>query len=133
MLQSSGKPHVVPFLSVVSDSARAVSGGWGWVAVWAADDTEGFGGLYDWLPKFCLFSLASASSLSKAAIWHCSTVDTSNLQNWQQKETSSKGVTHKHCFEAMESAELSIDEDDSLEQIMEELKKLWHLYLYVLS
>ena len=114
MLHNSGSPHVVPFLSAVSDSARAVSGGWGWVAAWAADDaddTEGFGGLYDWLPKFCLFSLASASSLSKAAIWHCSTVDTSNLQNWQQKETSNKGVIHEHCFEAM-------DEEDSLEQIM---------------
>lgn len=100
MLDYSGKPHAVPFLSVVSDSARVVSGGWGrdaagCAAAADADDTELFGGLYDWLPKFCLFSLALASSLSKTAIWHCSTVDTSNLQNWQQKDTGSKGMIHE--------------------------------------
>lgn len=44
--------HAVPFLSVMSESTRGVSGGWGGVAaacaaVADADGTELFGGLYD--------------------------------------------------------------------------------------
>lgn len=37
------------------------------VAAVEFDDAAVFGGLYDRLPKFCLLSLASASSLSLAA------------------------------------------------------------------
>lgn len=81
--------QVVPFLKGASESAWGVSGVRRTVAAAcdaaacdaAADDNELFGGLYDWLPKFCLFSLALDSSLSKTAVSHCSTVDTNNLQN----------------------------------------------------
>lgn len=68
------KPHqyFLPFLSVEPDSA-------GWAA--STVDADALGGLHDWLPKFCLFSLASPSSFSKAAVWHCSTVETNTLQN----------------------------------------------------
>lgn len=76
----------VPFLCVKSDSSWAVSEDWGGGvaacdAAAADEEAELFGGLYDWLPKFCLFSFAFASSLSKAAVSHCSTVDTNSLQN----------------------------------------------------
>lgn len=86
-----GKLKRVPFFGVESDSSWAVSEDWRSVAavcdVAAADEeTELFGGLYDWLPKFCLFSFAFASSLSKAAVSHRSTVDTNSLQNWQREE-----------------------------------------------
>lgn len=85
------KIKCVPVLGVESDSSWAVSEDWRSVAavcdVAAADEeTELFGGLYDWLPKFCLFSFAFASSLTKAAVSHRSTVDTNSLQNWQEKE-----------------------------------------------
>lgn len=72
-----GKIKRVPFLGVESDSSWAVS-----ADVAAADEeSELFGGLNDRLPKFCLFSFAFASSLSKAAVSHRSTVDTNSLQN----------------------------------------------------
>lgn len=113
MLDSSWMSRVLPFLSVVSESVLGVSGGWGRVAAAcdaaaADDDAELFGGLYDWLPKFCLFSLALASSLSKRAIWHRSTVDTSNLQNWQQQETSSKTLMYEDVLEKAKGSEMLI-------------------------
>lgn len=85
------KIKCVPFLGVESVSSWDVSETWTSIAtvcgVAAADEeAELFGGLYDWLPKFCLFSFAFASSLSKAAVSHRSTVDTKSLQNWQQEE-----------------------------------------------
>lgn len=80
----------VPFLGVRSNSSWAVSEDWRSVAAAADEETEPFGGLYDWLPKFCLFSFALASSLSKAAVSHCSTVDTNSLQNWQRE-----GIRHQ--------------------------------------
>lgn len=95
LLALARRSDPAPFFGVVSESARWVAGD--------ADDTELFGGLYDWLPKFSLFSLASASSLSKAAVWHCSTVDANNLQNWQQQESKSKRMMHERYFEATSS------------------------------
>lgn len=85
------KIKFVPFLGVESDSSWAVSEDWRSIAAVcdaaaADEETELFGGLYDWLPKFCLFSFAFASSLSKAAVSHRSTVATNSLQNWQQEE-----------------------------------------------
>lgn len=70
------------FRSVASESA-GISEGWseGAAVVCTVAAAELFGGMYDWLPKFCLFSLALDSSLSKTAASHCSTVDTNNLQN----------------------------------------------------
>lgn len=75
-----------PFVGVKCDSSWAVSEDGRSVAavcdVAAADEEAGpLGGLYAWLPKFCLFSFAFASSLSKAAVSHRSTVDTNSLQN----------------------------------------------------
>lgn len=82
--KGKSKAHV-PFLGVEPDSSWAVSEDWRSDA--AADEgSELFGGLYDWLPKFCLFSFAFASSLSNAAASHRSTVDANSLQNWQQEE-----------------------------------------------
>lgn len=96
-LVHSRRSKPAPFFDAVSESARWVAATFV-AAADGADDTELFGGLYDWLPKFSLFSLASASSLSKAAVWHCSTVDTNNLQNWQQQESNSKTMIHEPRF-----------------------------------
>lgn len=90
MLESSGatnddyleKLPAAAFRSVVSESAGISEGcSEGAAVVCAVAAAELLGGLYDWLPKFCLFSLALDSSLSKTAASHRSTVDTNNLQN----------------------------------------------------
>lgn len=77
-------PAAAAFRGVASESAgisEVWSAGAAAVCIVAAVGAELFGGTYDWLPKFCLFSLALDWSLSKTAASHCSTVDTNNLQN----------------------------------------------------